>query len=194
MARRRRPTKRFKSYERALQIIKDPDAPADADLTLDKQSPLYLYFTRKTRNITYTRSTDSKPKKILEVSIKPFGAAADATNLAIVSFSQRVKEENAVKDIITACNHNEVDISFHSPRVGFKPAKATIFIPAATQSTTKEPSKITGVLYNPREGSSYTIPYGQKTGAIYESLVRENIQTAVNAITTATVSFKSEVY
>lgn len=186
---------RFKSYKRALHLIKDPNASADADLVIDRNSPLYLYHTKDTRNITYTRQADSKPKAILEVSVKPFGAAPDTTALAIVSFSKRVDDEESLNAVKTACNHVAVDYSAHSTRSGFKPAKAIVFVPG-TQSTTKVASKITGVYYDPREGKSFTLPYGQKTGAIYEAAVRAEIQTAIDGLSNddVTLSFKSEVY
>ena len=187
-------TKRFKSYKKALELLRNPTTGASAGnpptgSILEK----YKQWRGGEVQVSYPRSQESKQISILDVSIHPFGLSPTATNLAIVGFSQRVSSATGnLANIKTACNHSPVDLDAHAKRVNFRPAKAIVFVPEATQSTTEVASQITGVRYDPREGASYTFPYGQKTGATTEGEVRTDIQTAVATIAGATVSYKSE--
>lgn len=186
--------RRFKSYKRALDLLRNPTTGAVAG---NPPAGSALENYKKWRGgeveVSYPRSAESKQGEMLEVSVHPFGLASTSTALAIVGFSKRVNDQANLANIKTACNHSIVDFDAHGRRAKFKPAKAVIFIPG-TQVNTDVPSKITGVKYNPREGASFTIPYGQKTGATNEGDVRTDIQTAVNAITGATVSYYSEQF
>jgi hypothetical protein len=64
---------------------------------------------------------------------------------------------------VTPTDLNLDAVSTGRPLRGFAPALAVIFKDAA-QVDTKVESEITGRRYNPREGKSYSLPFGQKSG------------------------------
>jgi hypothetical protein len=114
--------------------------------------------------------------------------------LVYATISNRSLNATSITSVRTAAN---IDLSpppttKRAPR-GFQPAKAIVFV-AGVQSDVKETSQITGLKYNPRDGQTYTVPMGQKTGEIYEGAVQQSIITAVADLTDASVTFRPEVW
>ena len=74
---------------------------------------------------------------------------------------------------------------------GFIPAKCTVILPNNANSDPNAVSKLTGIKYNKKGASSYTFPYGQKTGTTREAEVRAAIEAAIT-VAGADFQFKSE--
>lgn len=142
---------------------------------------------------TYVREPGSLPGAFLNVNIQPFGYLLDPNNFFIVPFSKRVNDASSMSTVIPVCNHNDALTGTGILAEEFEPAKAIVTQTTGTTQET-ETSQITGKEYRFKAKSSYTIPYGKKTGVLLEKEVRDAIVTAVNAISSGvfSVNFKSE--
>lgn len=186
-------TKRFSRLKYALRAIQDPTSDGTAN-----QPPNgsilenYTEFASGSRQVSYPRDANSLPGEFTPIGVNPFGLPDNASNIVRTGISDRVLTANAISTVRTAANiETDAELAVLELR-GFVPAKAVVFIADATQPTQPETSQITGLKYKKRAGVSYTIPYGQNTGAVHESVVRGNIIAAVESIDRASVSFKSE--
>ncbi|NJL53091.1 MAG: hypothetical protein HC930_14500 [Hydrococcus sp. SU_1_0] len=185
--------KRFSKLEYALKTLRTPTgtgaAPAAPAGSILKK---YQDYAAGSVTLEYPRAADSKQGNILKVSVLPFFFGGGEQTGTIVSLSKRASEGSTIGSVKAACNHVVADESVHDERRGFQPAKATIF--DYTGTNTSQVSKITGVKYQAKGGKSFTLPYGASATEKSESAVRKDIITAVKAISTASVSFKSERY
>lgn len=159
MARR----KRFNGLKQTLKNLANATTGELDPSTLPAGSVIknYVDFTTGERKITITRTPDSLPGELLEKAVIPF-SVINAVGALRVPVSKRSFE--ALTDLgPSATDFNLDDLAqddgFNSD---FIPAKCVIFKADATQSPTKVDSQITGRKYNPREGASYTLPFGQK--------------------------------
>lgn len=185
--------KRFSRLKYALKAIQDPTSDTEANRP-PAGSILFKYneFAIGSRDVEYPRDPDSNPGELKTVGVNPFGYPVSAESLVKVPISNRVLTNQTLSASRDAANIQTNTSAVVLDLDGFVPAKATVFIEAATQPTTPETSKITGVRYKKRAGTSFSFPYGSKTGEIHESVVRAGIQVAVVQITRGSVSFKSE--
>ena len=184
-------TKRFSRLKYGLAMLRTPngtgaipDAPAN---TIAKE---FQEFQAGKKKLTYPRGEDSKPGNLQKVSILPFYFAGEAGKETIVTQSLRADEAADLNAVQTACNQVAADLDTHIKLFDFIPAKAVVF--DYTGATAKETSQITGVPYDKRVGKSYTFPYGASATEQAERNVRQDILSAVQALTTASVSFTSE--
>ncbi|MDJ0593444.1 MAG: hypothetical protein QNJ72_26240 [Pleurocapsa sp. MO_226.B13] len=185
--------RRFSRLKYALRAIQDPNSdearnePPTGSI-LDK----FQEFQSGSAGISYPRDEDSLPDSLDPVGVNPFGLLLNANNVVRIKISNRVLTETSLSAVRTEAGIETDPANAVLTLSGFTPAKATVFIEDATQPTAPETSQITGIRYKKRAGSSYTVPYGQKTGQTIEGQVRAAITTAVTSIPRASVSFKSE--
>jgi hypothetical protein len=155
--------KRFKTLKKALKTLLPVNADPD---TVPPNPPagtvLEYFLKRDSRNIEYPTDAD-RSRKLNTTAVHPFGAAYVATTPIRVPISD--KAFTAIGTFIggTGAELNLVGTVPDTALTNklFKPAKATVFIPSATQPTTKIASKITGFKYKPRAGNSKTYPFGR---------------------------------
>lgn len=184
-------TKRFSRLQYGLTMLRTPtgtgtipDAPTG---TVAKE---FQDFKAGKKDINYPRAEASKPGSIKKVSILPFYFAGATGKETIVSLSQRADDKTELASVESACNHIAADYDLHGTLANFIPAKAVVFDAGSTSTTAT--SQITGKRYEKRAGASYTYPYGASATEQAERNVRQDILTAVQALTTASVSFSSE--
>jgi len=166
MARRRR---RFRGLEATIKNLKNATSGTLDPSVIPAGSVLKNYLDVKTgaKTVSYTRQPDSRPGSFVNRQIHAFGLLP-ADDPIILKVSNRAITGLSSVLTITALKLNLDDVSTAGSTLeGFAPALAVFFKDAA-QNDTKEESKITGRKYNPREGNSYTLPFGLKatgTGA-----------------------------
>lgn len=186
--------KRFSRLKYALKSLQSPLGGTNNDPITGSILANYKDFRDGKKVVDYSRESTSHPGSLVDIAINPFFQDLDADKPVYSKISNRVltltnlNTTRAAANIITTIPPGATELKAYTP------AKATVFLPA-TQSDTKKPSQITGVAYNPKEGASFTIPYGKKTGELYENVVRASILTAVKAISVtpkASVTFTSE--
>ena len=185
--------RRFSRLNYALKSIQPPNATNGTNTPPDG-SVLKNFADYKSgaKQPNYVRAPESLPGTLLEVAIKPFAFPAAGTVNYIVDLSERASTATGIAAVLAAGNAVTTIPAGAVKASGFIPAKAVIFAPAGTQDNTEIPSQITGILYNPREGQSYTVPYGTAATNGSESEVRAAMITAATPITNATISFRSE--
>lgn len=194
MARRR---KRFRGLEATLKNMQHATTGALDLSTLPAGSVIknYVDFITKARQVSYTRTAASKPGPAVKKQLIPFAVDAATGDAVIVRVSGRA---NAAIGTTTGVNDNDLNLAALTTGVkmgGFAPAVATIFVPSA-QNDVKEESQITGRRYNPKEGASYTLPFGQgAAGSVPENTFQGVATTIVNAAGAGkTVSFQPEKF
>lgn len=186
--------RRFSRLSYALKSLQSPLGGTDNNPVTGSILANYKDFRDGKTVVNYTRAPESLPGNLVEIAVNPFFKVLDATTPARVKISKRVLDQAGLSSVRTAANILTTVPEGAVELKNYVPAKAIVFIPGV-QSNTKKPSQITGVTYNPKEGNSYTIPFGQATGEIYEGEVRGLILTAVAGIGGAiksTVTFTSE--
>lgn len=193
MARRRR----FKGLEATLKNLQDATTGTFDPTTLPANSVVsnYLKFKTGETKIDITRTPESLPGNLIEKTVIPFSRALADGGIVVLCSLRAFESLNLTG--VTATNLNISDpTTDESPLRGFIPAKAILFKEDATQVDTKVDSQITGRKYNPREGASYTLPFGQKDAGIGADLtyagVAAGIRASVNVETN--VSFEPEYF
>lgn len=177
-------TRRFSRYKWALQKL-NGQIPA--------AGPIFEYNQWRTgaKIVTYTRYPTSKPGGFTPVGIDAFAFNDAAVQKVLVEVSNRA--DAAKTTVLTAAGVTALgwapDLTGYAERFGFTPAKAIVFATDPTQQDTLVASQITGVRYNPREGASYTYPFG-KTGTDGEADRGAAIQAVIPAANN--VSFTPE--
>lgn len=178
--------KRFNNLKAALKSLQSPTGTSDNEPPANSILKNYKDFRDGKSDVSYPREDSSKPGSLVNKQIDPFGYTL-GDQPTIVSVSDRALTSIG-SAILTAANQS--DVTDGAKVIGFVPAKATIFKKETNQVDTEVTSQITGVKYNPVEGNSFTIPFGQKTGSITQSAVRADIISAKTG--TDKVSFTSE--
>lgn len=181
--------KRFSRLKYALRTLQTPSGTSNNEPASGSVLAKYKDFRDGKIKATYPRREGSDPGSLSEVKIQAFGFAVDGTPVKVKVSARAIASGGVAAGVKTAAGINDdpagaIDID------GFIPAKATIFRKSATQSTTKKTSQITGLQYDPTNGVSFTIPYGQKTGTTNESAVRTEITNEIGE--DEKVSFTSE--
>jgi hypothetical protein len=183
--------KRFSRLKYALQALRPPNSEAEPpDAPAGSVARKFQLFKAGKVDLKYPRDEGSRPEQLKEVSILPFYFGGAVGTEAIVKQSKRADEAESMGSIQTACNQITVDLLTHGTLAKFQPAKATVFDVGAGTKPAK--SQITGIDYKKRNGKSYTFPYGASTTEKTPAAVEKTILTAVKALKTASVSFKSE--
>lgn len=196
--------KRLSGFRNAMRYLQNATGTTEnqppADSVLAKVNKVITGETK----LTYVRATTSKPGSLVVVAIRPFGMDVTDNEAVRTTCSARtMKSDSEMATILAAAKViAEPAAGFSSatrPPKGFRPAKATVFKPKVdddpNSSPEKIPSKITGYNYNPRDGETYTMPFGQNTTVTYEGEAQALILTAVKALGTGySVSFKPEVW
>lgn len=184
--------KRYKILDGALEYLAFGDTATD--VTLPANTPLRKFqeWRNNEREVNYERLEQSLPGSISEVGVNPFAMPLDGTAIAKAPISQRVLDLNSLADTRGAANVITAVPSTARNYENFEPAKAIVTLPFNDPRTETPTSQLTGLKYNRANKTSYTIPYGKKTGTLLESEVRAEIVAAVNAIAGASVRFKSE--
>jgi hypothetical protein len=191
--------KRFSDLKKALKYIQSTTwTPGDPISNAPSNSALgnfQAWLSGNNREVG-TRDAQSKTGGFEKVSINPFAYQLDPDGEILIPISKRALERDSISAVRVASNVvTSPAPSAKAPPRGFIPAKAIVFIPSV-QSDVKSTSNITGLKYNGKEGTSYTIPMGQATSEIYESQVQGLVRDAVDAlpdlVLPATVTFKSE--
>lgn len=161
MARR----KRFSGLEATLKNMRHPTTGVfDKTKVQDTLAGNYLKVKSNEVQLTVNRTPESLPGDLVEKALIPFSGENDAEG-KIVLVSQRAISAMGSLSISMTLLNLEDGLTTEKRDKQFTPAKATFFLPDATQVSTKVDSQITGAKYNPREGKSYTFPFGQKEGA-----------------------------
>lgn len=185
--------KRFSRLKYALRAIQDPTSDASAN-TPPTNSILdnYNEFATGSRQVSYPRDSDSFQGETNIIGVVPFGLELSQANIVRVGIGKRALDYITAQTLTTPAGIETNQELAVLELKGYTPAKAIVFVQAATQPTQPETSQITGIPYKKTEGVSYTVPYGQSTGTTKELAVRASIQTTVSNIARASVSFKSE--
>ena len=189
--------RRFDDLEAAIDGLRNPTTGAfnranvPAGTVLDN----YLKFKTGETVITVTRDPASLPGKLVTKQLIAFGGAvADAPIFVPVS-NRAITALGSLSVSAIDLNLDDVDATGQK-KDGFIPAKVTVFKFGA-QVATKVDSQITGRKYNPREGASYTYPFGQKSGGTGADVTYRGVAAGIRASldeTTESVSFKEEDY
>lgn len=189
-----------KSLQNALLLLR---APGATEGTTDLPEPpagskLHKYWELATgkRKLDYTRETGSKPGKLVQAKIHPFGINPPATTPppTLVKYSNRAKGAMSAQ-IGSAADLNHVTTSDADPinrGRKFRAATITVFNPTGTEEPAT--SKTLGATYKKRLGASYSFPFGTNAaGALaYDEVRSDLLGKAVALNADATVTFKSE--
>lgn len=158
--------------------------------------PLKEYNDWRTgvKTVTYTRTADSKTGGFNVVGVDAFAFSDAALQKILTTISKRADDQ---KDTVLGTTgagalQLKTTLDNYIDRYGFIPAKAIVFVPDATQADTLKPSEITGVRYNPREGKSYTYPFGRSSATDGEADRAAAIQSALITAGSRSVSFTPE--
>lgn len=183
--------KRFSRYDFALKAV-DGAPPASSP------AGKYQAYKKGETKPTYTRDPDSRPGEMVQATLIPFGTLEN-TEYAI-QYSSRAQSKMSVvgiTDSLLQITSNATPAAGTLTNPGFVPARVTVL--KRGETSTPEPSQITGVSYQKVAGSaSYTYPFGRKgdsgATAVYQG-VAQAIKNAVDAVTTPTsCSFKPEIF
>lgn len=186
--------KKNKVLDGALRYIQNAAGNSNNQPPVGSVLENYKQYVSRENIPTYTRAASSLPDELNLVAVNPFYSdlgTADENKIA-VKVSKRAIAAPVVEPIQAACN---IEVSLPAGVVrntGFTPAKVTVRNPGETPTSTTETSQITGIVYKKLDAPSYTFPYGQKTGELYESVVRAGILAAVQGIPGATATFTPE--
>lgn len=190
-------SKRFNNLEAALKLLRNASSGAFDPATLPAGSALHNYYLFKTGQnpVSITRAPESLPGGYDIRQVLAFGDLNTADPIAVDVSSRAI---TAIANLgVSAVDLNLDDLSSGVPLRDFKPAKAVIFKPD-TQAENSETSQITGLKYDPREGASYTLPFGQKSGGSGGAdLTYRGVAAGIAAACEAagdSVSFKEEDY
>lgn len=186
--------RRNKILRKSLRYLQNPSGSTQNEPPAGSILANYKNYVAGVSLPNYPRPEASKPGELLDVAINPFFSplgTADENKIA-VKLSKRSNDATGVDSVQVACN---IDASVPAgvlPNRDFDPAKVTVFVAGATPTTSLETSQITGIQYRAVNGDSYTFPYGQATGELYEQDVRATILTAIQGIAGARGSFTPE--
>ena len=189
-----------KSLQRALLLLRKAGAEEG---TTDLPEPpagteLHKYWELATgkRKLDYTRAAGSKPGKLVQAKIHPFGINPPATTPppTLIKYSNRAKGAMSAQ-IGDAADLNHVTTNDADPinrGRKFRAATITVFNPTGTE--TPATSKTLGTSYKKREGASYSFPFGTNPAGTlaYDEVRSDLLGKAVVLNADATVSFKSE--
>ena len=182
--------KRFSRYQFALKANKGVAAEG---------SPLKEYLEYKTgvKKVTYTRDTASNTDGFTPIYLVPFGEGEDIFYLSQISNRALAQValaggQSELKYVLVSAITNQITSESNK----YTPAAATVF--KAQGDGTSPPSKITGVEYRKRGGSSFTFPFGKAAaaeGAAATFKVRAKAIKAAAIPTNSnnTVSFRPEI-
>jgi hypothetical protein len=181
--------KRFSRLKYALRALQNPLESSSntppAGSVLDNYNKVVTGQTKP----TYTREAASKPGSLLTRAVNPFGI--DSANApALIKVSNRSFANSSISATRTACSILADNATGAMRYLRFRPAQVVIFLISASQTETLSTSKITGVKYNPREGSSFVLPFGKGVAGDSYSDKRGAILAA--APDTQGLSFKPE--
>ncbi|NEO88523.1 MAG: hypothetical protein F6J87_30480 [Spirulina sp. SIO3F2] len=189
--------KRFNNLEAALKSLRNPGTGTFDPTTIPSGSVLDNYYKFKTGQTSYTvtRTPESLPGGYDIKEVLAFGDLNSADPIA-VGVSSRAAAAIASLGV-SALDLNLDDLATGVNLRDFIPAKAVIFKPDA-QVANQETSQITGLKYDPREGASYTLPFGQKSGGSGAGdLTYRGVAAGIAAASEAageSVSFQEEDY
>lgn len=182
--------KRFSRYKFALKAAGGEAAAG---------SPLKKYqdFVEGRATPEYTREVGSLPGKEIPIYVIPFGEATDIFYL--IGLSTRANAQIGLVGGASALKTETVtslpDGSDTAVSNKFTSAAATVFV--GTGTGTAILSQVTGVRYKPRNGQSYTLPFGKGAGATGPAATFKGratvIQETVVATPGRTVSFRPEI-
>jgi hypothetical protein len=144
----------------------------------------YKQWQDRTEPTSYTRSSSSNPGGYIRVAVTPFGA--DAAQDLIIKASRRANTE--LDTLLGARIKITLTGALRLP--GFEPAKVVVF--RGTGGDAPETSKITGLSYNKRTGSSYVHGFGAGTATEREVEAQSAITEAVMATANSSISFTPE--
>jgi hypothetical protein len=186
--------RRFSRLGYALKSLQSPLGGTDNNPATGSILANYKDFRDGKKVVNYVRDAASKPGSLVDVGLNPFYSplGTGEENWVVVKASNRAIVSTAVSAIRAQCNLDTTPSGAYEGIRGFQPAQVIVFVKSGTQLDTKETSQITGVRYNPMEGTSYTLPYGQVTGSLYEEDVRANIITSNTVPATNKLRFTSE--
>lgn len=185
--------RRFSRLKYALKTLKTPGTINSTGVvpTAPSGTILAKFQTAQAQGVEYgDRAAESKIGGLVLVSVNPFALGAGTANNKAVLMSKRTRNGALFTSFKDDCNIVDYD-ALHEKIKKYSPAKAIVF-KKGTQADTKKTSKITGIKYNPTEGSSYTFPFGTKPSATL-ILVRGAI-VAQTVASGASVSFRPEIY
>lgn len=185
--------KRFSRLNYALKTLKNPndDDNSTENVNAPAGTVLAKYQKSKQSSVSYgSRDAGSKTQGLVEVATIPFAEGVVNNNKAkLVGMSKRAHVSALASLVKAACNYEDYVPANHDLLSLYKPAQAIIF--EGTGYKSEKPSKITGIKYKPRNGNSYTFPFGAETAKTLK-IVRDEIKMAATSI--RQVSFKNEVY
>ena len=184
--------KRFKILNAAIKYLATSSASDNPQAPTGSYLRQYQDWKSGAREVTYIRDSSSRIKGEIEVILNPFSYPVSDSTKALVTMSQRASESSTYGKIKSAANISDVAGSVASPLRNFVPAKAIVFVGTGGTTRVTGGSKITGVVYDKRNGASYTFPYGSSGTNRTESEVRGQIYTALTGDDNITVSFNSE--
>ena len=170
---------RFGDLQRALNLLRptgagsttgdSPDAPAGTRLRF------FQDWRKGPRAVTYTRTPDSRPDKLVERRIELFNAGS-TNNVAKALVSQRANSAIGTVGLSPASLGFVTTAASYPGK--FIPAKITVYTGGA-RATTNEFSKLTGIPYKPRANNkSYTYPFGRVGTTNYADTARALIADA----------------
>ena len=185
--------KRFNNLDAALKLVRNTTGTGQANIDGTFLGE-YLKYKTGEKVLDYTRDAASKPGEMVEVQVLAF-ARANTDAAIITSLSSR--SEAAIANLgVSATDLNHAAVTDGQFFPGFIPAKAVFFKADATQADTLETSQITGKKYNPREGKSYTLPFGQKPSGTGVDLTYAGVASGIvgSLGEDESVSFQPEKY
>ncbi len=184
-------TRRFNNLDSALKLLRPLSGGDAVDLADTTALGKWQNYRAGKVSVSYTRAATSNPEDLLNVQILPFALPSDSTQRAIVPLSLRAKnnlgDTGAAQADFNFADVTEAGVDFQ----GFVPAKATVRV--ATATATEKTSKLTGLKYKTKGGSSYTFPVGSKASNGRFSEVIKAISTKVVSATRS-VSFTGEKF
>lgn len=183
--------KRFSRYKFAL---KANNGEAGAGSALGK----YKDYSTGATKPTYTQSPDSNPVSLDEVWIIPFQAGSDDSLYHATVSKRSITGFSVTKLAIADLNHITpvAEPKINTPK--FSAARAIIAV--AGVATSKETSKITGIIYNKKTGlRSYSYPIGRKKAAVSDTNCFSSVASVIRgksapAGSSNSVSFKPEIF
>lgn len=190
--------KRFSRYKFALDSLRPPSTPEDANpVSPDAPANTALrevqLFLSKKKRLNIVRSAASLQGGITEITLQPFGLAQVAANQILTTMSDRAFGTlGALSLDATADLHYEAaNIGRLLP--GFRPARAIVKNTGTVPSTPR--SGISGEEYKTKKGPTYTVPFGagSTVDTKFEEEVKGKIVTSMRtSLPRASVSFKPE--
>ncbi|MGB3208244.1 MAG: hypothetical protein WBB28_24940 [Crinalium sp.] len=152
--------KRFSILKAALKTLQ-PVGTSTTSGTPPAGTVMEMFYNRGTRIITYGANAN-RNRVLNPVNVNPFGVPFTAENKYRVPMSSRVIIADRFVET-TVVSHAAAPTGGAIVNKLFIPAKAILFDPDTAQASTQKTSKITGRKYNPKEGHSFTVPFGKAT-------------------------------